>query len=113
MTSRPNTAAELAALNATLIAKMRADDRDREDAKQQRDAMARDISAIRENASSIDHRVTNIESDMAKVKPVIAKVNSWQSMVLGGMIVFGLLGGAVTLFFDAVRDKIISYFTGT
>ncbi len=69
-------------------------------------------SAIRSNATSIDHRLTNIENDMSEVKPVIAKVNGWQSMVLGGMIVFGLLGRAVTIFWEAVRDKIISYFTG-
>jgi len=110
--NRPTTAEALARLDATLKAKMDADERDREEAKIARDAMSKDIAAIRSNASSIDHRVTNIESDMAKVKPVIAKVNGWQSMVLGGMIVLGMLGGAVTLFWEAVRDKMISYFTG-
>jgi len=92
---------------------MRADDRDRIEAKEQRDAMSKDIAAIRSNASSIDHRVTNIESDMAKVKPVIARVNGWQSMVMGAMIVFGMIGGMVTVFWDAVREKAFSYFTGT
>lgn len=112
MTHRLNTATELAAMRATLEAKMKADERDRVEAKEQRDAMSMDIAAIRSNATSIDSRVTNIESDMAKVKPVIAKVNSWQSMVLGGMVVLGLLGGAVSLFWDVVREKIGAFLTG-
>lgn len=112
MTQRLNTASELAALRATLEAKMRADDRDRIEAKEQRDAMSQDIAAIRSNATQIDNRVSNIESDMAKVKPVIARVNSWQSMVMGAMIVFGMIGGMVTVFWDAFREKMIGYFTG-
>lgn len=112
MAERLNTAAELARLSATLEAKMHADERDRVEAKEQRDGMATDIAAIRSNATSIDNRVTNIEADMRAVKPVIAKVNSWQSMALGAMVVFGLMGASVTLFWDAVRDKFVSYFTG-
>ena len=112
MTQRPNTANELAAMRATLEAKMKADERDRVEAKEQRDAMASDIHAIRANASAIDNRVSNIENDMNKVKPVIARVNSWQSMVMGGMIVFGLIGGMVTVFWEAVRIKIGDYFAG-
>ena len=113
MTERLNTAAELSALRATLEAKMRADERDRIEAKEQREGMAKDIAGILSNASSIDNRVTNIEADMAKVKPVIQKVNSWQSMALGGMIVFGLVGGAVTMFWDAMREKIAAMLTGS
>lgn len=113
MSERLNTAAELAKLAAMLEAKMRSDERDRLEAKEQREGMAVDIAAIRKDASKIDNRVTNIENDMAKVKPVIQKVNSWQSMALGGMIVFGMMGAAVTLFWEAVRDKITAYFAGT
>lgn len=112
MTARPNTAAELARLSAMLEAKMAADERDRVEAKEQRDAMSKDIHAIRSNASAIDNRVSNIEKDMARVKPVIARVNSWQSMVMGAMIVFGMIGGMVTVFWDAVREKVFSYFAG-
>ncbi|WP_028955925.1 DUF1515 family protein [Sulfitobacter sp. 20_GPM-1509m] len=112
MSNRPTTAEAIASMQATLQAKMHADERDRVEAQEQRNRMAADIAAIRSDASSIDHRVTNIEGDMAKVKPVIAKVNSWQSMALGGAIVLGLLGGAVTMFWEAVRDKIISMFSG-
>lgn len=112
MTQRLNTASELAAMRATLEAKMKADERDRLEAKKQRDDMSKDIAAIRSNASSIDNRVTNIENDMAKVKPVIAKVNGWQSMALGGMIVLGLLGGAVSMFWETVRGKMVGYFSG-
>jgi uncharacterized protein YPO0396 len=112
MAERLNTAAELSALRATLEAKMRADERDRIEAKEQREGMATDIAAIRKDASKIDHRVTNIEADMAKVKPVINKVNSWQSMALGGMVVLGMMGAAVSLFWEAVRDKITAAFTG-
>jgi len=112
MAERLNTASELSALRATLEAKMKADERDRIEAKEQRDGMAEDIAAIRRDASKIDNRVTNIEADMAKVKPVIQKVNSWQSMALGGMIVFGLVGGAVTMFWEAMREKIAALITG-
>ena len=113
MTTRPNTASELAALRATLEAKMNADERDRIEAKAQRDGMADDIAAIRKNASAIDNRVAHIENDMSKVKPVIARVNSWQSMVMGGMIVFGMIGGMVAVFWEAVRIKIGDYFAGS
>ena len=99
-------------MRATLEAKMRADERDRIDAKEQRDEMAKDIAAIRDNASMIDNRVSNIENDMSKVKPVIARVNSWQSMVMGGMIVFGLIGGMVAVFWEAFRIKVGEYFAG-
>lgn len=112
MTSRPNTASELAALRATLEAKMAADERDRLEAREQRDAMSKDIYAIRTNATAIDNRVSNIEADMNKVKPVIAKVNSWQSMVMGAMIVFGMVGGMVAIFWEAVRVKVFHYFAG-
>lgn len=112
MTARPNTAAELAALRATLEADMKARERERIEAKDQRDGMANDIAAIRANANKIDNRVATIEIDMQSVKPVIARVNSWQSMVMGGMIVFGMIGGMVTVFWDAVREKIIAIFTG-
>lgn len=112
MTARPNTAAELAALRATLEADMKVRERERIEAKNQRDGMAHDIAAIRANANKIDNRVATIEIDMQSVKPVIARVNSWQSMVMGGMIVFGMIGGMVTVFWDAVREKIIAIFTG-
>ena len=112
MTTRPNTASELAAMRATLEAKMLADERDRLEAKEQRDEMSKDIAAIRQNATAIDNRVSNIENDMTKVKPVIARVNSWQSMLMGGMIVFGLIGGMVAFFWEAVRMKIGEYFAG-
>lgn len=110
--TRPTTAEALAGLAATLQAKMDADERDRKDAKEQRELMSKDIAAIRSHASSIGHRVTAIEGDMARVKPVIDKVNGWQSMVLGGMVVLGMLGGAVTLFWEAVRDKLVNMFSG-
>ena len=112
MTTRPNTAAELAALRATLEADMKARERERVEAKEQREGMAKDIAAIRSNATQIDNRVSNIENDMKSVKPVIARVNSWQSMAIGAMVVFGLMGTAVTLFWEAVREKAISMFTG-
>lgn len=112
MTTRPNTAAELAALRATVEGYMRAVERDRVDAKEQRDGMAKDIAAIRSNATQIDNRVATIEKDMQSVKPVIARVNSWQSMVMGGMIVFGMIGGMVTVFWEAVREKMVAIFTG-
>lgn len=105
-------ASELAALRATLEAKMQADDREREEAKAQREAMSKDIQAIRIDASQTRNRVENLEGDMGKVKPVIAKVNSWQSMVLGGLIVFGMIGGAVSVFWDAVREKMGAWITG-
>ena len=105
-------AAEIAALRATLEAKMLADDREREEAKQQREAMYKDIQAIRHDASQTNNRVANLESDMGKVKPVVAKVNGWQSMVMGGLIVFGMIGGAVTVFWDAVRHRVGQYLAG-
>ena len=109
MTARPNTAEALAALRATVEGYMKAVERDRVEAKEQREHMAEDIAAIRSNARTIDNRVATMEKDMASVKPVIARVNSWQSMVMGAMIVLGLLGGAVTLFWEAVRDKYFAW----
>src|SRR6056297_4010901 len=104
------TATELAALRATVEASMQAAERDRLEAKEQRESMAHDIAAIRSDASSIQNRVTNLEADMSNVKPVIAKVNGWQSMVMGAAVVLGLIGSAVTLFWGVARDKIIAMF---
>jgi hypothetical protein len=112
MTTRPNTAAELARLSAMLEASMTAMERDRLEAKDQRDGMAEDIAAIRSNAVKIDNRVATIEKDMQAVKPVIAKVNSWQSMFLGAMIVLGLMGSAVTLLWETFREKLVAFFAG-
>lgn len=112
MTNRPNTAAELSSLRATLEAHMGAIDRDRIEAKEQREKMAQDISAIRSEAGTIDNRVTNIESNLKSINPVIDKVNGWQNKVIGGMVVLGFLGAAVTMFWEAVREKIVTMFTG-
>jgi uncharacterized coiled-coil DUF342 family protein len=111
-TNDMTVASELAALRATLEAKMQADDREREEAKAQREAMSKDIQAIRIDASQTANRVENLENEMGKVKPVIAKVNSWQSMVLGGLIVFGMIGGAVSVFWDAVRERVGAWIAG-
>lgn len=105
-----NTATELAALRATLEAKMKADERDRLEAKDQREGMAKDISEIMSNAANIDNRVSNIEKDMKDVKPIVARVNSWQSMVLGAMVVLGLLGTAVTMFWEMIKQRFTELF---
>lgn len=112
MTTRTTTAAELAALRATLEADMKARERERLEAKEQRDGMAKDIQAIRTNAVQIDNRVATIEKDMQAVKPVIQRVNSWQSMAMGAAIVFGLMGAAVTMFWEMVKEKAVSFFGG-
>ena len=107
-----NTASELAALRATLEAKMKADDDRDKRAQKQRDEMAVAIDAIRSDAGSIDNRVTNIEKNLGKINPVIDKVNGWQNKVIGGLIVLGMLGGAVTMFWEAVKEKIVGIFSG-
>jgi hypothetical protein len=112
MATRPNTAVELASLRATVEGYMKAVERDRVDAKEQRDGMAEDIAAIRSNATQIDNRVASIEKDMQSVKPVIARVNSWQSMAMGAMIVLGLMGTTVTLMWETLREKFVTTFSG-
>ena len=106
------TANELAALRATLEAKMAADERDRLEAKEQREGMAKDIGEIMANASAIDNRVSNIEKDMKDVKPIIARVNSWQSMAVGAMVILGLMGTAVTMFWEMIKQKFTEFFAG-
>ena len=106
------TASELAALRATLEAKMAADERDRKEAKEQRENMAKDIGEIMSNASAIDNRVSNIEKDMQNVKPIVARVNSWQSMAMGAAIVLGLVGTAVTMFWEMIKQKFTEFFAG-
>ena len=107
-----NTATELAALRATLEAKMAADERDRLEAKEQRESMAKDIGEIMSNASAIDNRVSNIEKDMRDVKPIVARVNSWQSMALGAAIILGLMGTAVTMFWEMIKQRFTEFFAG-
>ena len=112
MADARNTAAEVAALRATIEAFMDTQKTVQADAKEIRAQILADIHVIHEEATSIHHRVTNLENDMKAVKPVIAKVNGWQSMVLGGAIVLGLLGGAVSLFWQAVKERFFETFGG-
>ena len=109
---RQNTAAEVAAMRATFQAFMEQEKTARQEAKEIRAKILADIAVIHDEATSIQHRVANLETDMKAVKPVIAKVNGWQSMVLGGAIVLSLLGGAVTLFWQAVKEKFLASFGG-
>lgn len=95
MTARPTTAEALAALRATVEGYMKAVERDRVEAKEQRDLMSKDIAAIRSNASKIDNRVATMEKDMASVKPVIAAWMSGQAKITGAIVVLGAIGSAV------------------
>lgn len=109
---RSNTAAELAALRATFEAFMDHQQAAQAEAKAVRATILGGMDEIKDKATNVHHRVSKLETDMKAVKPVIAKVNGWQSMVLGGAIVLSLLGGAVSLFWQAVREKIIATFGG-
>lgn len=112
MTARPNTAAELARLSAMLEAKMAADERDRVEAKEQRDAMSKDIHAIRSNATAIDNRVSRIEQDMTEVKPVIASLVNGKAKVTGAVIVLGAIGSVVLGFLTYFKSQITSLIWG-
>jgi ElaB/YqjD/DUF883 family membrane-anchored ribosome-binding protein len=110
MADQRNTAAEVAALRATIEAFMKTQMEVQADAKEIRAKILADIHLIHNEATDTQHRVSNLEKDMATVKPVIAKVNGWHSMLLGGAIVLSLLGGAVSLFWQAVKEKIAATF---
>jgi septal ring factor EnvC (AmiA/AmiB activator) len=112
MTARPNTAAELAALRATLEADMRARERERLEAKEQRDNMAKDIHAIRANAVQIDNRVSNIEADMKSVKPVIASLENGKAKVAGAVIVLGAVGSIVIGFLTYFKQQVTQLIWG-
>jgi len=112
MDEHRNTAEALAALSGKLDMFFEVYDRDRADAKAVRENINSKLGAIKDEATGVHHRVSNLERDMATVKPVIAKVNGWHSMLLGGAIVLSLLGGAVSLFWQAVKEKFIATFGG-
>lgn len=112
MTTRPNTASELAALRATLEADMKARERERIEAKEQREGMARDIAAIRSNAVQIDNRVATIENDMKAVKPVIASLTTAKAKFAGAAIVIGAIGTLVLGFMTYFKQQITTLIWG-
>lgn len=85
---------------------MAADERDRIEAKEQRDAMSKDIHAIRSNATEIDNRVSKIEADMGEVKPVMASLVNGKAKITGAVIVLGAIGSVVLGFLTYFKDAI-------
>jgi hypothetical protein len=82
------------------------------DAKEQRDHMYKAIEETNRNTSDLGHRVNNVEKNLTKINPVVDRVKGWQSMALGGLLVLGVIGTVITFVWEAVRDKLVSVFTG-
>jgi predicted metal-dependent hydrolase len=110
---RLNTAAELARLATLLDTHMKAGERDRlaqqeqaREAKEQRDGMARDILAIRQDHMTMDNRVIKIEADVKEMKPVIGSIVSTKAKFAGAIIVLGALGTMVLGFLAYFKQQI-------
>ena len=112
MSDPRNTAEALATLSGNLDLFIEVYDRERADAKAVREHINTSLADIKSEATGVGHRVSNLEKDMESVKPVIAKVNGWHSMLFGAAIVLSLLGGAVSLFWQAVKEKFVATFGG-
>jgi nucleotide-binding universal stress UspA family protein len=112
MTTRPNTAAALAAMQATLEADMKARERDRIEAKEQREAMANDIAGIKHNAITIDRRVAAVESDVREMKPTWSAINTAKAKFAGGLIVLGAIGTVVLGFVTYFKEQLVKLIFG-
>jgi predicted phage tail protein len=110
--ARPTAAESIAALKASFDAFREAHDRDREEAKQQRDELTEAIKKVVNESVTTNARLAALESDMASVKPVTEQVRGWKAQAMGGLYVLGLIGAAMMFFADAIRTKITAIFTG-
>jgi chromosome segregation ATPase len=120
MTARPNTAEQIGKLIGQVQAMNDRLDRDRADlqerdreASKSREDVRRTLEELKDGHTELKTGQDALAARVTKMEPTIAKVNSWQSMVAGGMIVFGILGSMVYVFWEAVRDKMIAFFSGT
>lgn len=110
--ARQTAAESIAALKASFDAFQEAHNRDREEVKKQREELTAAIKKITSETVTTNARLTALESDMAKVKPVTEQVRGWKAQAMGGLYVLGLIGAAMMFFADALRAKVIAIFSG-
>lgn len=111
MTAR-STAQELAALTATVNAWRQEDQRDRDEAKVQRDAMAKDIEHIKAEAVKTRTKVDALDADLTDAKKVTDQVKGWRAIVTGFLLACGMLGAMFLVFKDHVASIVRHIISG-
>lgn len=98
-------ATELAALQATMDAFVKAQEKVNDEAKIDRAALLREVRALQTDQ-------TRLVEDMAEVKPVTDMVTSVRSRLIGMMILLGVLGTIVWAGMLFFKEKLISLLGG-
>jgi chromosome segregation ATPase len=112
MTARPSTAAELAALRATVEAVLRALERDRADLKERDAEASKSREDVRASLADLKSGHDDLLRRMDKVEPVTDMVTGFKAKVIGAMFVMGLIGSAILGFLAYFKTQIANMIWG-
>jgi septal ring factor EnvC (AmiA/AmiB activator) len=111
VTARPNTAAAVAALSATMEALAERVKDDNAATQQHLAKINAGLAKISDTLATADDRIKSLERDMQEVKPVAMQVRDWRAKALGGLMVLGALGSVVLFMWEALKSRVVEYLT--